>query len=86
MGGATEQVSFTPLEVAYFARTLSGCVYGSTDPYADVPFLVEQYRGGALDLGALVTARIGLDDVADAFAQMAAGQGARSLVVFDESL
>lgn len=86
IGGGTEQVSFTPLELAYFARTLSGCVYGSTDPFADVAFLVERYQAGALDLNALVTARIGLAEVGDAFAQMAAGQGARSLVVFDESL
>ena len=83
VGGSAEQVSFTPLEVAHFARTLAGCVFGSTDPFADITFLAEQYRAGALDLNALVTSRIGLDGVADAFAQMAAGQGARSLVVLE---
>lgn len=86
IGGSAEQVSFTPLEVFHFARTLSGCVYGSADPFQDVPFLAQQYRAGALDLAALVTARIGLADVGDALAQMAAGQGARSLVVLDADL
>lgn len=86
IGGNTEQVSFTPLEVFHFARTLTGCVYGSADPQQDVAFLAEQYRAGALDLNALVTARIGLADVGEALAAMAAGHGARSLVVLDESL
>ena len=86
LGGSGEQVSLTPLEIAHFARTLAGCVYGSADPFADVSFLAEQYRAGALELNALVTARIGLEEVADAFDRMAAGQGARSLVVLDSSL
>jgi S-(hydroxymethyl)glutathione dehydrogenase/alcohol dehydrogenase len=86
VGGGGEQVSLTPLEVARFARTLSGCVYGSADPFSEVAFLAEQYREGALDLGGLVTSRISLDEVGDAFAQMAAGRGARTLIVFDESL
>ena len=37
----------------------------------------------ALDLGALITRRIGLADVDAAFAAMAAGEVARSVVVFD---
>jgi S-(hydroxymethyl)glutathione dehydrogenase/alcohol dehydrogenase len=86
IGPHTEQVSFSPLEIFQFARTLSGCVYGSADPHIDVPFLVEQYRAGRLDLGSLVTARIGLTEVSDALAAMAAGHGARSLVVLDDTL
>ena len=38
---------------------------------------------GLLDLEALVTRRTGIDDVEDAFADMAAGRGARSMVCFD---
>ena len=33
------------------------------------------------DLGALVTGTVGLDGIDDAFADMAAGRGARTLVV-----
>jgi S-(hydroxymethyl)glutathione dehydrogenase/alcohol dehydrogenase len=86
IGGRTEQVSFTPLEVFHFARTLTGCVYGSADPFREVAFLAEQYRAGALDLAGLVTARISLAEVGDALDQMSAGRGARSLVVLDDSL
>lgn len=81
IGGTDQQLTFTALEVYHFARTLSGCVYGSTDPAADIPFLLEQYRAGALDLGALVTSQISLDHVGEAFAQMRDGIGARTVVL-----
>jgi len=40
-------------------------------------------RRGRLDLEALVTRRIAIDDVETAFTDMAAGQGARTVVCFD---
>ncbi|WP_431781323.1 Zn-dependent alcohol dehydrogenase [Streptomyces chumphonensis] len=82
IGGKQEQVSFSPLEIFHFARTLSGCVFGNSEPAKDVPVLAEHVRAGRLDLGSLVTDRIGLADVPDAFSAMLAGRGARALVVF----
>src|SRR5665647_3127780 len=81
IGGKDQQVSFSALELFYFARTLSGCVYGSTNPLVDIPLLLDHAANGRLDLGALITDRIGLDGIDDAFARMERGQGARSLVV-----
>lgn len=83
IGGSDQSVTFSALEIAHFARTLHGCVYGNTDPAADIPFLIEQYRAGALELSAMVTARIDLDHLGEAFAQMTSGVGARSVVVFE---
>jgi S-(hydroxymethyl)glutathione dehydrogenase/alcohol dehydrogenase len=82
IGAKDDMVSFSALELFHFARTISGCVYGSMDPDRDIPFLLEQARTGALDLGALITKRITLADVDAAFAEMESGVGARSLVVF----
>jgi S-(hydroxymethyl)glutathione dehydrogenase/alcohol dehydrogenase len=84
LGAATDEVTFNALEIGYFARTLSGCVYGSTDPAVDIPRLLEHYRAGRLDLAALVTDRIGLDQVGDAMARLGTGAGARSVVTFTE--
>ncbi len=81
IGGKDEQVVWNALELFHFARTISGCVYGSTDPARDVPRLIEHLRSGELDLEALVTRRIGLTEVEAAFDDMAAGEGARALVV-----
>ncbi|MDJ1137874.1 zinc-binding dehydrogenase [Streptomyces iconiensis] len=82
IGGKDERVSFSALEVFHFARTLRGCVYGDSDPARDVPLLAEHVRAGRLDLRALVTDRITLDGVSDAFEAMRAGRGGRALVVF----
>jgi S-(hydroxymethyl)glutathione dehydrogenase/alcohol dehydrogenase len=44
--------------------------------------LAGHVRAGRLDLSAMVTDRIGLDAIPDAFAAMTAGRGGRTLVVF----
>jgi S-(hydroxymethyl)glutathione dehydrogenase / alcohol dehydrogenase len=85
LGSRSDTLTFNALEVAYFARTLRGSMYGNSDPAADVPVLLDHVRAGRLDLGALVTRRLTLDDIEDAFADMIAGHGARSLIVFEES-
>ncbi|MEW2300946.1 Zn-dependent alcohol dehydrogenase [Streptomyces sp. NPDC006655] len=82
IGGKTEQVTFNALELFHWGRTLAGCVYGNSDPARDLPVLAEHVRAGRLDLGALVTQRITLEDIPDAFGNMLAGKGGRALVVF----
>lgn len=82
IGGRDEQVSLSALEIFHFARTLTGCVYGDSDPARDVPLIAAHVREGRLDLGALVTERIGLDGIPGAFEAMVAGRGGRALVVF----
>lgn len=82
IGGKAEQVTFNALELFHWGRTLAGCVYGNSDPARDLPVLAEHVRAGRLDLGALVTERITLADIPDAFGNMLAGKGGRALVVF----
>jgi S-(hydroxymethyl)glutathione dehydrogenase/alcohol dehydrogenase len=82
LGSAQDPVTFNALEVAFFARTIVGCMYGSTDPAVDVPALLEHYRAGRLDLAALVTDEAGLDGVGEAFGRMRSGQRARTLIRF----
>jgi len=84
IGPADTQVSFSPLELFHFARVLQGCVYGSTDPQRDLPTVLAHAAAGELDLGALITRRIGLGDVESAFADLEAGSGARAVVVFED--
>ncbi|MDT0345422.1 zinc-binding dehydrogenase [Streptomyces litchfieldiae] len=84
IGGRDERVSFSPLELFYTARTLTGCVYGDSDPATDLPALAGLVRAGRFDLSLLVTERITLDDVPEAVAAMRTpGRGGRALVVFD---
>ncbi|MFE8945743.1 Zn-dependent alcohol dehydrogenase [Streptomyces sp. NPDC007856] len=82
IGGKDQEVTFNALELFHWGRTLSGCVYGNTDPARDVPVLAERVREGRLDLSALVTERIALEGIPAAFENMLAGKGGRALVVF----
>ncbi|MFF0163465.1 Zn-dependent alcohol dehydrogenase [Streptomyces sp. NPDC005263] len=82
IGGKDQQVTFNALEIFHWGRTLAGCVYGDCDPARDLPVIAEHVRAGRLDLGALVTERIGLEGIPAAFENMLAGKGGRALVVF----
>ncbi|MFJ8822197.1 Zn-dependent alcohol dehydrogenase [Streptomyces sp. NPDC102467] len=82
IGGKDQQVTFNALEIFHFGRTLAGCVYGNSDPARDLPVLADHIRAGRLDLSALVTEHISLDDIPTAFDNMLAGKGGRALVVF----
>lgn len=63
-------------------KTIKGCWYGSADVRRDIPRLVDLYRSGDLMLDELVSRRIGLDDVNQAFTAMTAGEVARSVIVY----
>jgi S-(hydroxymethyl)glutathione dehydrogenase/alcohol dehydrogenase len=82
IGGKDQQVTFNALELFHWGRTLSGCVYGNSDPARDLPVLAAHIRAGRLDLGSLVTERITLESIPAAFDNMIAGKGGRALVVF----
>jgi S-(hydroxymethyl)glutathione dehydrogenase / alcohol dehydrogenase len=81
IGRNDDRADFGALEVFHFARSLTGCVYGSSDPDVEVPHLITAWREGRLDLEALTTHRSDLEGIDEAFERMRAGQGARTLVV-----
>lgn len=84
-GRFDESVSFPVMSLMVDAKRLQGSVYGSTDPARDFPRMVELQTAGALDLEKLITRRIALDGVNDAFRAMTDGEVARSVIVFDHA-
>jgi S-(hydroxymethyl)glutathione dehydrogenase/alcohol dehydrogenase len=83
LGGRNDQVSFSALELWHFDRTIRPSVFGACDPPRDVAMIADHVREGRLSLDSLISDQIGLADVPAAFERMLAGQGARSLIVFD---
>ena len=81
-GSFDDMVQIGAMQLMVGAKTLRGCVYGATDPVRDFPEIVRLQRAGKLDLEALVTRRIALDDLEDAFRAMEAGEVARSVIVY----
>jgi S-(hydroxymethyl)glutathione dehydrogenase/alcohol dehydrogenase len=82
VGPKDQQVTFHPLELFHFSRTLVSSVYGNSDPRRDIAGLLSHVADGSLDLSASITDRIGLADVPAAFERMQRGDGGRALVVF----
>jgi S-(hydroxymethyl)glutathione dehydrogenase/alcohol dehydrogenase len=79
--GVTVEVD--PNRVAGFEHRILGCNYGSCNPAVDFPRILDLYRRGRVDLESMITRRISLDQVNEAFVEMAAGEGIRSVVVYD---
>jgi S-(hydroxymethyl)mycothiol dehydrogenase len=62
--------------------TLKVSLNGDCIPARDLPLLAEWERSGELDLERMISRRISLDEVQDAFAAMERGDSLRSVVVF----
>jgi len=93
-GGAATVVGLAPVgvEVSLPAidflseKTITGSYYGSADVHAALGQLVQLVVDGRLELGYVVSDLIGLGDVESALERLRRGQGARSVIVIDESL
>jgi S-(hydroxymethyl)glutathione dehydrogenase/alcohol dehydrogenase len=61
-------------------KRLIGSVYGSGQPLRDIPHLVELHREGKLKLHELATRTYQLNEVNEALAALASGEGARGII------
>jgi S-(hydroxymethyl)glutathione dehydrogenase/alcohol dehydrogenase len=64
-------------------KRLQGSNMGSNRFRIDIPRYIEWYLAGRLELDALVSATMSLDQINEGFAALAAGEVARQLVLFD---
>jgi S-(hydroxymethyl)glutathione dehydrogenase/alcohol dehydrogenase len=64
-------------------KRLQGSLMGSNHFPVDMPRLVDMYLAGKLKLDQMISRRIKLEAVNEAFAEMKTGQIARSVIVFD---
>ena len=81
-GSRTDLVSFSAGELFSSEKRLLGCLYGSADVRTDFGRLLRLWQAGRLDLTGLVSRRIRLDEVNEAFAAMEAGEVVRSVIEF----
>ena len=64
-------------------KTILGSMMGSNRFRVDMPRYVDFYLDGRLKLDEMISARLPLEDVNQAFDRMRAGEAARSVIVFD---
>jgi S-(hydroxymethyl)glutathione dehydrogenase / alcohol dehydrogenase len=63
-------------------KSLVGVFMGDTNPPVDIPKYVQYWREGKLDLDAMISHVVPLDEVNEGFAMMANGVGARTVISF----
>jgi S-(hydroxymethyl)glutathione dehydrogenase/alcohol dehydrogenase len=68
--------------VVLMSKSIKGCWYGSSNVQQDVPKLLEYYKSGELKLDELISRRIRVDEVNEAFTAMEAGEVARSVIEY----
>src|SRR4051794_31855073 len=74
-------VTFPAFGLFYDEKRMLGCIYGSAQVKRDFPRFIALTETGRLDLGSMVSRRVKLDEVNEAFRAMQAGEVIRSVIV-----
>jgi S-(hydroxymethyl)glutathione dehydrogenase/alcohol dehydrogenase len=82
VGRAGDPVPFDAYEFWWMERTLKGSCYGSADVRTDFHRLLRLWRTGKLDLEGMITRRIDISEVNEAFEAMEKGEVIRTVVEF----
>jgi S-(hydroxymethyl)glutathione dehydrogenase/alcohol dehydrogenase len=82
VGKLDEFVSFSAFELFFSEKNLVGSYYGSADVRTDFHKLLGFWKEGKLDLDGMITRRIKLDEINDAFAAMQRGEVIRQVISF----
>ncbi|MEU0265066.1 alcohol dehydrogenase catalytic domain-containing protein [Nocardioides sp. NPDC006303] len=78
--GATSSIE--PLAITAAAKSIVGSYLGSAVPERDIPLFVDLWRTGRLDVKALVSSYITLEDVNEAMDSLDAGHAIRQVITF----
>jgi S-(hydroxymethyl)glutathione dehydrogenase/alcohol dehydrogenase len=83
VGRMEQKIEFTAFELFYAEKTLRGSMYGSANVRVDFDRLLRLWKAGKLDLEGMISRRISLDEVNDAFRAMQAGEVIRSVIDYN---
>ena len=75
-------LSIPHLSLVAEERTLKGSYLGSADPERDIPRFIDWFRAGRLPVDRLLSSRLVLEDINEAFDTLADGLAVRQVVVF----
>ena len=75
-------VKLSMVDLLFMEKEIVGCLYGSANPRADIPRLVDLYRQGQIDLRGMVTRTYPLDGINEGYQDMRAGRNVRGVLVY----
>ena len=77
------EASVNLFQLAMWQKEIKGTIFGSLNPRADIPRLLDLYRQGQLKLDELITRRYSLDEINEGYQDMRDGTNIRGVIVFD---
>jgi S-(hydroxymethyl)glutathione dehydrogenase/alcohol dehydrogenase len=81
-GSVDREVSFNAFELFFSEKTFMGSYYGSVDVRSDFHKLLRLWKAGQLDLDGMISKRMKIDDINDAFTAMKHGEVIRTVITF----
>ena len=79
---AETQVTMSALDLTTFEKQVRGSLFGSSNPRADIPRMLELHRSGKLKLAELRTRTYRLDQINAGFDDMRKGRNLRGVITF----
>lgn len=77
------EASINLFQLAMWNKEVKGTIFGSLNPRADIPKLLDMYRVGDLKLDELITRRYTLDQINEGYQAMRDGENIRGVIVYD---
>jgi S-(hydroxymethyl)glutathione dehydrogenase/alcohol dehydrogenase len=68
-----------------FEKRIQGSLFGSGDPFHDIPRMVELYQAGDLKLDELITTTYTLDQVNQGYQDLIDGKNIRGVILHDSA-
>ena len=82
VGKMDQEVSFNGFEIFFGEKKFMGSYYGSVDVRKDFARFLQLWKDGDLDLDGMITKRMKIDEINDAFDAMKRGEVIRTVITF----
>jgi len=70
-------------KLTLFEKRIVGSLFGSGNPFEEIPRVLDLYRAGRLKLDELITSRYRLEDLSQGYRDMLDGRNVRGLLVHE---
>jgi alcohol dehydrogenase (nicotinoprotein) len=79
----SNQIQINSSMLTLMEKRIQGSLFGSGDPFYDIPRMVELYRSGDLKLDELITQTYTLDEINQGYQDMLDGKNIRGVILYD---
>ena len=79
----SKKMEFAPVKLVAEERTLQGSYLGSCIPARDIPAYIKLYQSGRLPVDKLMTHKLKLNEINEAFERLAKGDAIRQVITFN---